>query len=173
MGLDAVEFVFALEDAFGIAIPDPVAESMATPRLVVDYLVHRLPVAPTASCHTQHAFYRLRSTVARVYDLPARSIRPSTEWNSILPSRCLNRSWNHLRRAAGLPDFPRYRILWWQPPVSQTVGGTASYIASRTPHLFKTARLRVDQTGAGAHRQGPHRRGVRHSSLRLGCPLCA
>lgn len=39
MGLDAVELVLAFEEEFGIAIPDPVAEKMRTPRDVIDFVL--------------------------------------------------------------------------------------------------------------------------------------
>ena len=137
MGLDAVEFVFALEDTFGIAISDAEATAMETPRLVVDFLVRRLPSSSTATCHTQQAFYRLRTAVVRAYQTPRNAIHPTTEWRTLLPDRYLNRAWGQLQRVAGIADWPPYRILWWQPPVSQTVGGTATYLARKTPHLFK------------------------------------
>ena len=41
MGLDSVEFVMALEEAFGIYIPDVDAVGLATPRTVIDYLEKR------------------------------------------------------------------------------------------------------------------------------------
>ncbi len=39
MGLDTVEFVMAVEDAFQLKIPDAKAQKMLTPRQVVDYVL--------------------------------------------------------------------------------------------------------------------------------------
>ena len=63
MGLDSVEFVMAVEEAFQIAIPDGEAERMLTPRQVVDYILGRLGAAERRVCLEQRAFYRLRRAV--------------------------------------------------------------------------------------------------------------
>jgi len=38
MGLDSVELVMALEEEFGVRIPDSEAERMLTPRRVIDWM---------------------------------------------------------------------------------------------------------------------------------------
>jgi len=38
MGLDSVELVMALEEEFGVRIPDSEAEQMLTPRRVIDWM---------------------------------------------------------------------------------------------------------------------------------------
>ena len=42
MGLDTVELVMAFEEEFGVTIPDADAQTMETPRAVIDYLGRRL-----------------------------------------------------------------------------------------------------------------------------------
>lgn len=39
MGLDLVEMVMRIEEEFEITIPDEVAETLVTPRAVIDYLM--------------------------------------------------------------------------------------------------------------------------------------
>ena len=41
MGLDLVEMVMRIEEEFEITIPDEVAETLVTPRAVIDYLMSR------------------------------------------------------------------------------------------------------------------------------------
>lgn len=51
MGLDLVELVIGVEEAFGIAIPNSVAVTMTSPRKVSEYLESRLigpPEGPRA-----------------------------------------------------------------------------------------------------------------------------
>lgn len=41
MGLDIVEMVIRIEEEFGVAIPNEIAENLSTSRLIIDYLVVR------------------------------------------------------------------------------------------------------------------------------------
>lgn len=43
MGLDSVELVMAIEEEFGIEIEDAAAETMQTPRIMIDYISMRCP----------------------------------------------------------------------------------------------------------------------------------
>ena len=61
MGLDLIAFTLALEDAFGVSIPDTDLVGMDTPRRVIDYLVEGFRVlrvhcvsssAPSIDCVT-------------------------------------------------------------------------------------------------------------------------
>jgi hypothetical protein len=138
VGLDGVEFVLAVEEAFGISIPDDVAPSLITPKHVVDYIATRLPMGDSSACFSQRAFYRLRGAVVKAYQIPRRRVRPETPWDAILPDRGPFRSsWRHLQNAVGVPDWPRQHFLGFRLPSSRTVGDTAEYLAQRTPHLFK------------------------------------
>src|SRR2546425_8924482 len=70
MGLDSVEFVMALEEAFGLYIPDVDAVSLTTPRKVIDYLEKRLAPAESPQCVDQMAFYSVRRAAMRVLEKP-------------------------------------------------------------------------------------------------------
>lgn len=45
MGLDLVETVMRIEEEFEITIPDEVAETLVTPRTVIDYLMSRSEIS--------------------------------------------------------------------------------------------------------------------------------
>jgi hypothetical protein len=138
MGLDSVEFIFAIEDAFGIAIADPDAEQMLTPRHVVDYLQARLPATDVPVCSEQRAFYRLRRAVVQVYRLPRESIRPETSWGTILPVEYPERAWEQLQKIVGVADWPKYRVLLKRNVDTITVGATARSLAAASPAAIKT-----------------------------------
>ena len=137
MGLDAVEFVFALEDAFQIGIPDHDAAAMLTPRSVVDYLIARLPGETGTPCHSQRAFYRLRAGVAKLYQLDRQAVHPQTPWDEILPSRYPGRAWAQLQKTVGTVDWPAYGIFGFRLAGARTVGATATYLATKAPAALK------------------------------------
>ena len=83
MGLDIVEYVMALEDAFGIDIPDAEAAELRTVGQTIDYLCSRLPMAANAAETgatplEQLAFHRLRAAIQARTGVPKRHLRPRT-----------------------------------------------------------------------------------------------
>ena len=63
MGLDGVEIVMAIEDAFDIQIDDAQAGKLVTPRLLIDHVFGKVTTATSAACLTQRAFNLLRKSL--------------------------------------------------------------------------------------------------------------
>jgi hypothetical protein len=170
MGLDLVEFVFAVENAFGLYIPEPEAAELVTPGLLIDYLVKRLPPTDTLQCLDQIAFYRIRKGAMLAFDRPRNAIRPNTPWSSLIPPKARRHSWELLRHAVGVPAWPKLSV--WRPFTgdAETVGRTARFIATRCPTALKGSsktwtpaeitevitRLMVDQLGVTRFRMTDH-----------------
>ena len=113
MGLDIVEFVIAVEGSFGINIPDKDAESLETPRLLVEYLGQRLAATshPGAACLTQRAFYRARSATARRFRVDQHSLWPQTVLSEVIGSR--RGEWKDLGEDIGSAQWPRLKSENW------------------------------------------------------------
>jgi hypothetical protein len=137
MGLDLVEFTLALEDAFGVSIPDADLAGMDTPRRVIDYLVERLPTASSALCLEQRAFYRLRDGVARAFGVPRERVRTDTPWGELLGTIDRRRRWNLLQHAVAVPAWPRMPLWGAFSGDARTVGATARYLAAYAPRALK------------------------------------
>lgn len=137
MGLDGVEFVMAVEEAFQIAIPDEDAQRMLTPGDVVSYVLSRLGSEKSHACLEQRAFYRLRNACMKVFSKPRTAIKPNTRWDDILPTRQRRHNWHLLHQATGTPHWPRLTILGRVPAVIATVGETARRLVSDGPAVFK------------------------------------
>ena len=60
MGMEGVEIVMAVEETFGISIPDDVAQQILTVRQLVDYVTTQVATAPEPVCSTKRLFYQLR-----------------------------------------------------------------------------------------------------------------
>jgi hypothetical protein len=140
MGLDGIEFLLAVEDAFQIAISDDDAVTLETPGLVRDYLLRRLPGGkPHQSCLEQRAFYRLRRALIVAFETPRSEVRPATKWVEVLPGRQLRHNWKILQRAANLAVFPSLNVFGRVPREATTVGETAAYLAARHPGALLVA----------------------------------
>jgi hypothetical protein len=133
MGLDAVAFVFALEEAFGIAIPDADAERLLSPGSVVDYLERRLHPGTLTGCLEQRAFYRLRRAAMRVLDRPRSAFAPSTPWADVLQPQRHNRQWKLIGNAVAITPWPALKPLFTFGPTKQSVGATAATLATTGP----------------------------------------
>jgi len=124
VGLDAVEYISAIEESFNVAIPDAEAARMVTPRHVVDYLTMQVPVATDGPCLSQRAFYRLHAALreqSRGDPLPL--ITPDTALDAIVPRRARAQAWQRVRDQLGAAKFPGpptpadwfSRLAWWRP----------------------------------------------------------
>ena len=133
MGLEGVELVMALEDAFEIAISDEDAASLRTPGNVVIYILGRLQSGNASVCLQQRAFYRLRRAAMQVFELDRREVVPSTSWESILPERRRRRNWRLLGNAAGVTHWPQLSLVGRFRPAFATVAGTSRFLADHAP----------------------------------------
>src|SRR4030095_128571 len=137
MGVDGVEFVMAVEEAFQVAIPDEDAQQMLTPRDVVTYVYGRVGSEQGHGCAEQRAFYRLRHASMKVFAQPREAIRPATRWDDILPRRQRPHNWRVLHHATGTPHWPRLTVRGRMPDTVATVGGTARYLVAHGEAVFQ------------------------------------
>jgi acyl carrier protein len=108
MGLDAVELVLAIEDAFGIKIEDSEAEKMRTPRDIVDFVCRKLNVSdsPANYCPTVRAFYRLRAAMVKS-GVPRLKVCPGIDIKVLLPGKEGRIRWAQVGRELGVDHLPR------------------------------------------------------------------
>ena len=132
MGLDLVEFVMEVEEAFDVRIPDRDLERITTPRILIDYLHRRMGYA-AASCPTQKAFYAVRRVLRNELGNPALSVRPGTSLAEVLPEPERRRVWSEVGRALDIPGWPRAGPGTWFGNLFvrrvRTVGDAARYAA--------------------------------------------
>lgn len=110
MGLEAVEVVMGLEEAFALEIPDEVAARLLTPRQVAEYVAARLPVVPSDGCATQRTFYALRRGLR--YVGVQGDLRPDTPMDTLLGREGWRVTWTRVRVRAGGPDWPAEPPPW-------------------------------------------------------------
>ena len=107
MGLDLVELVMGVEDAFGISILDEDAARLETPWAVITYLENRLVLTDSAEgCLSQRAFYRLRSELMHQLAIPRSAVRPDTRWTELIPRPMLARAWERISGGLQVTNWP-------------------------------------------------------------------
>lgn len=140
MGLDLVELVMDVEEAFLISILDDEAVRMRTPRHVTDYVSSRLGASDQAgSCLTQRAFHKVRAVAMEMCGRSRSAISPGVHWSEILPPDRRRRHWNIFRQKFGPSRLPPLTLFGAFPFGVGTVGGTAQYLAERAPASLKRA----------------------------------
>lgn len=84
MGLDGIELVMALEEAFGVELTDAEVERTVTPRKIGDLIFSKLQSTDQRICQSQRAFYLLRKTFMRQFGLPRANITPDMSFRSLI-----------------------------------------------------------------------------------------
>lgn len=113
MGLDTVELVMEIEDAFDISIPDDQASKMLTVRGLYEFILQKTAHSDLESkaCITAAAFYELRRHM-RSIGLIQTDIRPKTKLEDALPLMGRRSYWQTLSSMMDL-RFPRLRRPSW------------------------------------------------------------
>jgi hypothetical protein len=139
MGLDVVEFVMAVEDAFGLAVPDAEAERLTTPGRLIDYLAGRLPPggAEAGACLSQRAFYKLRRATCVGLSVDRQAVLPGTHLAAFFAGEEGERAWQDAQIELGAAHWPRLgrRPLFDRAlaPHLDTFGEAADFLATRCP----------------------------------------
>lgn len=106
MGLDTVELVIAIEDAFEVRIANDDAAKLTTPAEVTDYLMSRLRTDGGDPCPSQAGFYRIRSVLMTQFGIPRLQIHPDSSWCELFKSD-IPIAWRKLGEALAVDNFPR------------------------------------------------------------------
>jgi acyl carrier protein len=85
MGLDAVEIVMAVEEAFDIRIENGEAEKILMPRQLIELVMGKVVVSTTSVCLTHRAFNLLRKSLLLHGDWKRTQIIPDTNLNELIP----------------------------------------------------------------------------------------
>jgi acyl carrier protein len=136
MGLELLELVLNVEDAFGFSIPDEDAVGLNTVGKLHDYiLAHRFPKDRNA-CLSSVTFYQIRRAMMSVLQLPRKDVRVSTELSAVIAKR-RRRVWRALEKATGF-RLPQLRRPAW---VTAIAALATIALAIATPVCFSLSLL--------------------------------
>lgn len=113
MGLDAVEIVMAIEDAFDIRIEDSEAEQLITPRDVINLVALKTSLSQAKDCLTQRAFNRLRSGLVRHGGQKRAEIKPKAKVGELISRRSRRQVVRLILDDVGVATDPRFVRPGW------------------------------------------------------------
>lgn len=93
MGLDSVELILAIEEEFGIEIPDSEASTIATVGDVYELVKIRVGQVEPASCLSQRIFHKLRRGLSESYGVERSAITPQAHLSDFIPMEELKDGW--------------------------------------------------------------------------------
>jgi acyl carrier protein len=147
MGLEAVELVLAIEETFGIDLPDADAAKLTTPRKLIEYVCARVGATPE-KCMTQRSFYRVRKALGAAVNVTPRTIRPETHLESLLPTQQRRKLWPKLAADLGVDrSLERPGWIWNVALAICGVGALAAGVAVPAHPLLAGA---IGAVGFGA-----------------------
>ena len=94
---DLNALVMAVEEKFGLTIPDAEAEKIRTMGQLYDYVLARVARGQAQVCVTSAAFYRLRRALGEVCGVPRERVRPRARVEDLVPLPDRPRAWQELR----------------------------------------------------------------------------
>lgn len=87
MGLDSVEILVNVENAFGITISNYEAEKIYTVGDIHNIVWRNIQGRQSMRCRSQQLFYKLRYTLINKYKVPREAIELDASLNSIFPQK--------------------------------------------------------------------------------------
>ena len=113
MGLDAVEIVMAIEEAFDIQIEDSEAEYLFTPRDVINLVALKTSGSQAPDCLTQRAFNRLRSGLIRHGGQMRAGIKPKAKIGELISRDNRRQVIRQILDEIGVVTSPRFVRPGW------------------------------------------------------------
>jgi hypothetical protein len=101
MGLDGLEIIMGIEEAFGIVIPEAVPEKWITVRDVIDYVYKLMPQISPEECQTQKIFFKLRRGFRTQIPALVSDFGLKTKLKDVLHKDQWPRVWTAIRNQVG------------------------------------------------------------------------
>jgi hypothetical protein len=164
MGLDVIEFMMAVEDAFQFRFSDEECVDLTTPRRLIDFLTANLPTAAQYVCPSQRIFYRLRTSLTKRLGCSRSTFHPNTSLLCLIPSAMKKTVWQEVRQdlgPTGMPHWPRLDspgwFDWFRTARIDTLREATVWLAAHTPGAWKIvqgheAGWTRDQVAEAVHR---------------------
>lgn len=109
MGLDGVELLMAVEEEFGIEIPDHAAEKMTTVGDTYEFLKRELKAVPPNHCLKQKLFFKFRRALIENYKIDRREITLEKKLKDLVEAKDLKEGWPFMTLYSEL-EYPGFKV---------------------------------------------------------------
>ena len=116
MGLDGVELVMALEEAFGVDLINDDLSKTVSPRLIGDVIFSKLQATDERLCQSQRAFYILRKALMGLLGLKRQEVTLDCRLSAFIPRERERELWPQLQTVVGARTWPRLARPKWMSP---------------------------------------------------------
>jgi len=101
MGLEFVEIILSVEDAFGVSISDEEASRIITPNDAIHLISQKVQTNDDASCINQIAFHKIRKILTDKFDIPREDIHIHAHLRQLLLPKQQKIFWQQLQLLSG------------------------------------------------------------------------
>jgi len=122
MGLDSVELVMEMEEAFGVELKDDEVVKTVTPRMVGDVIFSKLQATDERICQTQRAFHIIRRAFRQLFVLQRKSMTPDMEFRKLIPRPKEKEIWPQIQSAVAARSWPELVRPEWMSRLITAVG---------------------------------------------------
>ncbi len=113
MGLEIVELVLVMEEAFGVELKDEEVTQAVTPRMLGDVIFSKLQSTEKHICQSQRAFYILRKAFLSIFDIERKSIIPDMQIQSLIAKSQEKKIWERIKTDVAARSWPQpVRPIW-------------------------------------------------------------
>jgi len=137
MGLDFVELIISIEDAFDIAIEDEEASKVVTVNVCYKLILNKIGSRDEKKCLTVHTFNRLRKVLIEELGIDRNKFHPKQNLEELIPKNSRRKLWSNLSEKANLkfpilirPNWLTYSLLALLPIIilSGFIGSNAGLL---------------------------------------------
>jgi hypothetical protein len=127
---DPLAVVMAIEEKFGITVPDEEAEKIRTMGQLYDFVYARVARGQAQVCVTSAAFYRLRQALGEVCRVPRERVRPPARLEHLVPLHDRSRYWQQLQGRLSNLHLPRLRRPAWLVKRLEALSAVPLFVAA-------------------------------------------
>jgi hypothetical protein len=106
MGMDSVELVLAVEEAFDITIGDEEATNIRTVGELLDVIMGKLQSSERSMCESQRSFHVLRRSAQEAFNASRKQFRPNAKLEDVVPITDRRLVWFRWKSQAGAANWP-------------------------------------------------------------------